>query len=289
MGDGVPNIVYLLTSLATSKNKLFLVEEPENDLHPKALKALLDLIIISSSFNQFVISTHSNIVVSYLCNTPESQLLRITSVPGKLPTESIVEKVASTLEARISVLQELGYSFSDFALWDGWLILEESSAERIIRDYLVPWFVPRLARVRTLAAGGIDKVEPILEDFQRLILFTHLQPIYKNRTWVRVDNDEPGKDIVSKLRTKYVDWSEDRFQTNDADQFEYYYPTVFAEKVKTVLSIQDRQEKRRAKGELLKEVMSWLDADVARGHDALEQSAASIIADLHTIDSQLSI
>lgn len=68
MGEGVPNIVQLLTSLATSEGKLFLIEEPENDLHPSALKCLLDLIIEGSSRNQFVVSTHSNIVVRHLCS-----------------------------------------------------------------------------------------------------------------------------------------------------------------------------------------------------------------------------
>lgn len=55
MGEGVPSIVSLLADLAVSKGKLFLIEEPENDLHPRALKALLDLIIESSQANQFVI------------------------------------------------------------------------------------------------------------------------------------------------------------------------------------------------------------------------------------------
>src|SRR5262249_9744357 len=66
MGEGVPNIVQLLASLAVSEDKLFLIEEPENDLHPDALKSLLELVVASSKSNQFVISTHSNIVVSYL-------------------------------------------------------------------------------------------------------------------------------------------------------------------------------------------------------------------------------
>ena len=72
MGDGVPNIVMLLSYLCVSTGKLFLIEEPENDLHPSALKALLDLIVEASAKNQFVISTHSNIVVSHLCSQPVS-------------------------------------------------------------------------------------------------------------------------------------------------------------------------------------------------------------------------
>jgi len=63
MGEGLANIVALLSELAVNSGKLFLIEMPENDLHPQALKALLDLILESSKRNQFIISTHSNIVV----------------------------------------------------------------------------------------------------------------------------------------------------------------------------------------------------------------------------------
>ena len=53
----------MLAEITLAKNKLFLIEEPENDLHPKALKALLELILESSASNQFVISTHSNTLI----------------------------------------------------------------------------------------------------------------------------------------------------------------------------------------------------------------------------------
>jgi predicted ATPase len=123
MGDGVPNIVQLLVNLATSKGKIFLMEEPENDLHPHALKALLDLILESAKHNQFVISTHSNIVVSHLCSEPGSRLHRVSSTRGELPTTASINVVGPTPVERLETLTELGYAFSDLGLWDGWLIL----------------------------------------------------------------------------------------------------------------------------------------------------------------------
>jgi hypothetical protein len=270
MGDGVPNIAHLLINLATSSGKLFLVEEPENDLHPSALKALLDLVAESSSINQFVVSTHSNIVVRHLCSLPDSRLFRVSSELDELPTVSKVETVPPTPEARIAVLQELGYTFSDFELWDGWLILEESSAERIIRDYLIPWFSPKLSRIRTFSAGGVDRVEPALDDFLRLTVFTHLQPAYAGRTWVRVDGDDAGKTVASSLKGKYRDWPEDRINSYPAEQFEYFYPEVFADEIAAALAIKDRQVRRQAKRELLEQVRAWLDDDFQRGKSALE-------------------
>lgn len=66
MGDGVASIVGLLVDLCVADDKVFVIEEPENDLHPRALKKLLDLITDKAINNQFVVSTHSHIVVRHL-------------------------------------------------------------------------------------------------------------------------------------------------------------------------------------------------------------------------------
>jgi predicted ATPase len=80
LGEGVPNIVSLLADMAESEGKLFLIEEPENDLHPEALKSLLNLIIESSRLNQFVISTHSNIVLRHLGAEENAKIYKITAI-----------------------------------------------------------------------------------------------------------------------------------------------------------------------------------------------------------------
>lgn len=286
MGEGVPNIVGLLADLAQSKGKLFLIEEPENDLHPSALKALLELILESSAENQIVVSTHSNIVARYLGAAENSKLYYVTSEPDVLPPVATVEKVERTPSARLKVLRELGYSFSDFDLWDGWLILEESSAERIIRDYLIPWFAPKLSRVRTLSAGGNSQVEPTFQDFHRLVRFTHLEEAYRDAAWVLIDGDAEGERIVTSLRERFPTWTESHFDCLDAKNFERYYPAVFSEKVEDALA-QSGQAKREAKRVLLDEVRAWLDEDDARGKEALKGSAAPVIEHLLQIETEL--
>ena len=287
MGEGVPNIVALLADLSLSTGKLFLIEEPENDLHPQALKALLDLIVESSKSNQFVISTHSNIVVRHLASAPNSKLYNINTEAGRMPPVATIREVEPTVEARLTVLRDLGYAFSDFDLWDGWLILEESSAERIIRDYLIPWFAPKLSRVRTVATGGIDQVEPTFDDFYRLIRFTHLEEAYRNAAWVRVDGDKPGAEIIKQLQNRYPSWNADRFKCFSKAQFEHFYPSEFSQQVNEALANVDKQARRNAKRQLLDDVRAWLDADEPRGREALEKSAAEVIADLKNIESQL--
>lgn len=289
MGEGVPNIVSLLADLALSEGKLFLMEEPENDLHPQALKALLDLIVESSKSNQFVVSTHSNIVVRHLAAAANSKLynVNVNSELGVMPPIATIRAVEPTVEARLEVLRELGYSFSDFDLWDGWLILEESSAERMIRDYLIPWFAPKLSRIRTLATGGIGQVEPTFDDFYRLVRFTHLEEAYRNAAWVRVDGDDAGAKIINQLKSRYSSWKPDRFSCFNEAQFEHYYPAEFAEQVTKALAHKDGKIRREAKRQLLDNVRAWLDEDNQRGRKALKLSAAEIIDDLRSIEAQL--
>lgn len=287
MGEGVPNIVALLADLAVSEGKLFLMEEPENDLHPEALKALLELVVESSERNQFVVSTHSNIVLRHLGAAASSKIFEVSSVKGELPPVATIREIESTPTARLAVLRSLGYSFSDFELWDGWLILEESSAERIIRDYLIPWFVPRLTRVRTIAAGGTGAVEPLFEDFNRLVVFSHLENAYRDRAWVRVDGDDSGNQVVERLRLKFPTWKENRFACFSKRSFESFYPKEFSVRIEDVGAVADRNARRAAKLELLNEVRVWLDADSDRGRAALEDSAAEIVSDLRSIEAQM--
>ncbi|MGN6364592.1 ATP-dependent nuclease [Asticcacaulis taihuensis] len=287
MGEGVPNIVSLLAELAVSENKIFLIEEPENDLHPSALKALLDLIIISSTKNQFVISTHSNIVLRHLGAETGANVYNILAFPNELPTRAEAQLVPNTPQDRLRILSNLGYSFSDFDLWDGWLFLEEASAERIIRDYLIPWFAPKLSRIRTLAAGGADDIDPRFSDFERLTRFTHLENAYRGLAWVRVDGDEKGKAIVSKLQSDYKAWPPDRFANFSSDQFERYYPADFQDKIDVILKMPRGQHKTTAKKALLLEVLEWLNVDEKRGREALAQSAKEIIDDLASIQETI--
>jgi predicted ATPase len=285
MGEGVPNIAALLIELATARNKIFVIEEPENDLHPASLKALLELILLSAEHNQFIVSTHSNIVVQYLA--ANDNRLYYVEKKNLFPPTSEIRLIEQTPTARMTVLRELGYALSDFELWEGWLILEESSAERLIRDYLIPYFTPGLSTVRTLAANGVDDVEATFNDFHRLVRFTHLEEVYRSTTWVKVDGDSAGANIVERLKGKYNSWDANRFSQFSHPQFEYYYPKEFSRKVAEVLAVADKAKKREAKKNLLTEVLVWLKADKDRAIVALSESASEVIQFLKEVEESI--
>ncbi|MBI3234034.1 MAG: ATP-binding protein [Bacteroidetes bacterium] len=115
MGEGVANILGLIVDLCIADEKIFLIEEPENDIHPKALKTLLNLIIEKSTTNQFFISTHSNIVAKYLGSVSDAKLFNITNNERDSEREKLfisrIEVVPNNHEARRRVLEDLGYEF----------------------------------------------------------------------------------------------------------------------------------------------------------------------------------
>ncbi len=295
MGDGVINIVGFIAAILSEDNKLYLMEEIENDIHPKALKKLLDLIIKKSANNQFVISTHSNIVIKYLGSTPNAKIHYVDWKPSqdeKIPDTNIptstVREVESTPEARMKILQDLGYDFYDFELFSAYLLLEESTAETVIRDFLIPQFVPELVgKIKTISCGGVSEIEPRFIDFQRLFVFIHASSIYKNKAWIIADGDADGKENIERVRKNFKDWPKEHFLNFERDNFEDYYPDLFQNKVKEISSIKDKKERRELKKNLVIEVEHWFRSEPETARRDFEKSAGEVIGILRRIASGL--
>ncbi|UUN27798.1 ATP-dependent endonuclease [Streptomyces sp. FIT100] len=285
MGTGVASVLNLIVSLCGAKGKLFLIEEPENDLHPHALKALLAAVLKASEFNQFVITTHSSIVLTRL-GSPESTVVLHASADGGIPPSTSYEVVSTSAE-RVDVLQELGYEVSDLYLSDGWMIFEESSAERLVRQYLIPWFAPGLRGMRTVAAGGTSRVEPLVIDFVEMLLFSHLEPMYRHRAWVVVDGDTSGQKVVSQLERKFSNWPSSRFSFWSNSKFEDYYPSRFQKRVAEVFIEQDKARLRAEKKRLLDDLLDWIaeDEEVARAE--FEAAAHEVISYLRSVEEEV--
>jgi hypothetical protein len=288
MGDGVSETLALIVELCTERGKIFILEEPEMNLHPSGLKALLDLVRKSVEDNQFFISTHSNVVLRELGGSDGTKIFQVfrNGKEGSLPSK--VSEVEKTPRAHLVVLRDLGYEFLDYNLYESWRFLEESSAETIINEVLIPLFVPELRRlIGTFSAKRVTKVAPSLAEFQRLIVFIHLQPVYDGRLWVRVDGDEPGKEVIAGLREKFPRYEEDAFGTFNEGNFELYYPIRFDEDVRRVLAIQNKDIRREKKEFLLKEVLRWTRQNKSIAVADWEASAKEPIDVLRQIDRKL--
>ena len=291
MGEGVANIVGLLVDLCLAENKLFLIEEPENDIHPKALKGLLSVIAEKSENNQFIVTTHSHIVTKYLGSNPESKIFDVRiGFKNKMPYSS-AEVVENDVESRRYLLENLGYELIDVDMWDSWMILEESSAKKFIREHLIPWFVPNLnGKLRTFSARTISELEIKFNDLNNLFVFLNMEPVYKNKVWVIIDSGEKEKEIIDRLKEVYGanDWKEENFQQFSEHDFEKYYPEIFKEKVSDIVNLGNSSEKFERKKELRAEVEQWIEENGDEAKEAFEVSAKEVIEKLKTIEAEIS-
>lgn len=297
MGEGVANLLGLIVDLCVAENRIFLIEEPENDIHPKALKALLGLIIKKSATNQFFVSTHSNIVMRTLGASGTSKVFEVSnelSDPEKPKLFVSHIKEIKTPEERRDTLESLGYEFFDYGQYAAYLFLEESSAEIIIREYLIPWYVESLVgKIRTYSAASISKIEKRFEDFNNLFIFIHLEPLYKNKAWVIIDGGESEAQIIVRLKDMYAEkngWNEGNFSQFASHDFEEYYPIPFKERF--ISEIRDagslsKEVKRAKKLVLLNELRSWISENEDEAKTLFELTAKEVISKLKEIDSAL--
>lgn len=294
MGDGVVNILGLLSVLLTEDHKLFLIEELENDIHPEALKKLLNIIIEKSKYNQFIITTHSNIVLKYLASVPGSKvfytdwhLKEFDDRPKYyLPTSSIAE-VGNSENERIAVLEKLGYDLFDFDLYSSYILFEESSAESVVRQFLIPTFFPSLEnKIKTIAARGVDDVEPRFHDFLRLFVYIHTNPIYFQKAWVIVDGDNAGQKVIQGLKDTFK-WPDGHFINLKENDFEHYYPDEFKNRFIVIDQEKDKQTRRSLKKELTQDLLKWISENSDEAKIQFSKSAKEVLDILGNINLEL--
>ncbi|HXS15507.1 MAG TPA: AAA family ATPase [Candidatus Saccharimonadales bacterium] len=298
MGDGVPNIVGLIVHLLKAERKLFIIEELENSINPEPLKLLLEEIKTSAKErqNQFLISTHSNIVLQSLASENDCKIIEVTQTParpGEVAESSCTEIEKGDVEARRRILKSLGYSLADSDMFDGWLILEEASAETIIRRFLIPQFAPKLANVLgIIATRGYNQVENQFTALAQNFLYLHLTPAYQKRIWVVVDAGDKEREVIEHLQHDFGSWLPEHFDQFGKHDFEEYYPSYFHDEVKEILNLpvnsdEKRKKKQKAKKGLLLKVMGWIEEDIKRAEREFESSAQEVIAKLKNIENRL--
>ncbi len=248
------------------------------DLHPEALDRLLDVVVRSSETCQFVVTTHSAHVVQRLGAISGSRIYEVeTEVPpeSRLP-QSRVSEVEATTTARLEVLRRLGHSVEHYYGAAGWIVFEESSAERICRQFLIPMFLPHLMRYRTIAADGVSDLSRRFTAFRDVYTFAHLDPPLDRACWVVADGDNPGKEAIEEMKRAFHS-SADQFTIFPAEDFERYYPAEFTGRIDAVLGIEGKGDRRQAKHDVLTDVLAWLEEDPDRARTALAVSASEAV------------
>ena len=263
MGAGVQQLVLLIHLFCRRSNNVFLIEEPENDLHPAAQRELSELMRESAKRrnNQFVVSTHSNVVLRTLTADVGSKVFEVTRVAGAIPT-SRVEELTDPAK-RIASLSELGYRFEDLGLPGVFLILEEASMQ-VVMEGLVNKFFPNLVgRIRFVSSMGAGNVLKRVSALHELFLYAHLSPAYTSRSWVLVDGDPAGQECIEKLRAKFAQ-SSGQFVCLKRANLEAYYPPQYAEEVAVIGRMNDHNKSGPAKRKLADRVLEGNDDNTLR-------------------------
>lgn len=288
MGDGISEMMALIVELCIEEGKIFVLEEPETNIHPNGLKLIAQLIAQAAEKNQFIIATHSNIILRELGSLPDSKVFRVFREGPSYEYPSNIEEVPNDSQSHMQVLRELGYDFADFGLHGAWLFLEESSAESIISQILIPFFVPELAGVlRTYSSNGVANLAKSVSEFHRLLVFVHLQPVYQNRFWLRADGDPSGLKAVDDIRDKFPKMGDDVIGVFAEHNFENYYPKIFTERVEAALQNESKVERKKLKAELVREVISWSLDNEDQSKANWEETAQEIILFLKFISEKL--
>lgn len=126
LGSGFRQIFSLALVIASTKNSIVMIDEPELNLHPALLKRLMKL-ILSNTTNQYIIASHSSILLD------GSYKKSIYSVA--VGRSSGVKKINSLDESR-ELLDDLGVKASDILQANGIIWVEGPSD----RTYIKKWF-----------------------------------------------------------------------------------------------------------------------------------------------------
>jgi predicted ATPase len=286
MGEGVSSALAILSELALPGPQVFLVEEPENDLHPTALRELLAVMVDANrqAGTQFLVSTHSDFVLRFLGSQPDAVVYHVDVQPDESGIPASTYKRLEDAYDRHAALVELGYEFS---MPTGWLVFEEASAESFIMSCLVPAFAPKLAGLNHVNAKGTGNVGRMVDDLWRVVLFVHISDREQPRAWVMVDGDPSGLSAVEELRKRYRDWPAERFVAFSQNGIEEYYPDRFAEEVSAISAEPDKRKRMSMKGDLAMKICRWYMADPEVAKPELAVSAAEIINLLEGIEQQI--
>ncbi len=128
MGVGVFEILFFLTNIITSKDRVFLLEEPELHLYPAIQKVIVNFFQSQCQENQVFIITHSPFFIDSLHENYSIHLIH--------RDESGSSGITLSRQTYGSVFDALGVLPSDFLLYDGILLVEGPDDIKFFREIL---------------------------------------------------------------------------------------------------------------------------------------------------------
>lgn len=181
-GDGVKSLatIAILSQIKTNKNRIIVVDEPENHLHPEAIHYIKNVLFELSTNNQIVISTHSPIFVNR-----ESTYSNIIVSNGKAEQAKRIDEIRKIL----------GVMISDNLMYSDYVIVVEGPSDKTVLTKLLQketrlneLLISGFITIRSI--GGIQNLQSEIYNLER----------YLCKYIVVLDGDAPAKAAAESLQ-----------------------------------------------------------------------------------------
>ncbi len=215
---------------------IFLIDEAELHLHPRAQRALKSALIdIAKNGEQVLINTHSSVLIS---DDDETKIYQV-SKQDSITTISEVE----AKDKPYVVYDLLGGSPSDILLPKNFLIVEGASECRFLQTIIKRFYSEELADIFVLAAEGDTNQQSRSMDAVNKV-YLPLKAIYKGKTVVLCDqpNDQQQGDFDTFVSSYSLTENEDYFVLA-TPSLEEYYPNSWKKTSAEVAAMQENREK----------------------------------------------
>ena len=177
-GDGVKSLVTiaLLSQVRTSKNRIIIIDEPENHLHPEAVHYIKKVLAGIPNNNQVIISTHSPIFVNR--NDVKSNIIVRDSKAEPANRIDDIRKI-------LGILTSDNLQYADYVI-----IVEGLTDKRILKKYF-DLYIPEISalinanKITIRSIGGVNNLLYELMGLER----------YYCKYLVLLDYDEAGRTI----------------------------------------------------------------------------------------------
>ena len=109
LSDGSILIIALITKILSSKQSVFLIEELENSIHPKALVKLINFLRSFETEKQFILATHSLVVINSVL--PNNVVVSITQKDGRCNFKNVADNKDLRKKLKAGYLEFSDYIF----------------------------------------------------------------------------------------------------------------------------------------------------------------------------------
>lgn len=208
VGDGVKEAVIIAGVCLTYPENIFLIEEPELHLHPRALRELRDLLKHEIT-GQVFISTHNPVFINEIDN--ETTIIKILKKGDNLKPIPITNRT----ELR-DFKHQFGLMNSDFLFEDS-LVFVEGFSDCITFESWFELLFPFNHSVKFIAVGGEDEIKPALA----LSIMLQLQQSFSLFSILDSDKitpEEKKAEIIKNLRGRmpqlFEQFDEDTIKEN---------------------------------------------------------------------------